>query len=259
MSAPAATERFSARVDAYVRSRPGYPPELVDLLTRECGLTGDGAIADFGSGTGLLTRLFLNRGHRVFGVEPNAEMRAAGETLLRGYPNFVSVAAAAETSGLDAASLDLVVAGQAFHWFDRAAARREFVRVLRPGGWLALVWNERRTQATPFLRDFEQLLLEYGTDYANVRHDNIAAGDLAAFFAPQPMREARFDNLQGFDYEGLESRLLSMSYVPAAGQARHAEMLVALRACFARHARAGRVEFEYDTRMYYGRLTAPIA
>src|SRR5579864_7721053 len=163
-----ATQRFSSRVDNYVRFRPGYPPEVLTLLKKECGLTADSVIADIASGTGIFTRMLAEIGVRVFGVEPNDEMRQAGEQFLKNYPRFTSVAGAAEATTLAEHSVDLVTAAQAAHWFDREKARREFMRILKPSGWTVLLWNERRTDSTPFLREYERLLLRYGTDYHEV-------------------------------------------------------------------------------------------
>jgi ubiquinone/menaquinone biosynthesis C-methylase UbiE len=152
MPATNATSRFSDRVENYVRYRPGYPPEVMMALKAECGLSPNHLIGDIASGTGNWTRRLLENGNRVFGVEPNTEMRAAGERLLAGFPNFTSVAGTAEETTLADQSVDFVTAAQAAHWFDREKARREFVRVLKPQGWLALLWNERVTDSTKFLR-----------------------------------------------------------------------------------------------------------
>src|SRR5438034_6729060 len=165
-------QRFSTRVDNYVKYRPGYPSEILELLRRNCALTNDSVIADIGSGTGKLSELFLKNGNRVYGVEPNEAMRVSSEALLARYPNFVSIPARAESTTLDSETIDLVTAGQAFHWFDREKTRREFTRILKPAGWVVLIWNERRLDSTPFLREYERLLLKYGTDYQVVRHEN---------------------------------------------------------------------------------------
>src|SRR5205085_8778925 len=125
------------------------------------------------------------------------------------YPEFLSIDATAEATTLPDHSIDLILAAQAFHWFDRPKARREFSRILRQGGWIVLVWNERRLDSTPFLRDYEQLLQTYATDYNRVRHENIDHEAIAAFFAPQPFQTRTFDNAQRFNYAGLEARLLS--------------------------------------------------
>jgi SAM-dependent methyltransferase len=247
------TQRFSSRVENYVRYRPGYPPDVVELLRCECGLTADTIVADIASGTGKLTRMFLENGNRVFGVEPNADMRKAGEQLLADYPRFTSVAGTAEATTLPDRSIDIVTAAQAAHWFDREKARREFVRILRPGGWTVLVWNERRTDSSAFLRAYEAMLLAHGTDYQEVRHERTTA-EISGFFAPAPYQEQVFELVQEFDYPALEGRLLSSSYTPQPGHPNYEPMLRELRFIFETHQVKGRVSFEYDTRVYYGKL-----
>ena len=247
------TQRFSSRVDNYVRYRPGYPPEVIELLRQQCGMTRHTIVADIASGTGLWTRLLLENGNRVFGVEPNDDMRRAGEEFLQAYPRFTSVAGTAEATTLRDHVADLATAAQAAHWFDRQGARREFVRILKPGGWTVLLWNERLTDSTHFLRDYEQLLLDFGTDYKEVRHERTTA-EIRDFFAPSPYQEAVFKYQQHFDYEGLEGRLLSSSYTPQAGHPKYTPMLKQLRRIFAEHQVRGRVQFEYDTRIFYGVL-----
>ena len=231
MPASNATSRFSDRVENYVRYRPGYPPEALQTLKDECGLAPRHVIAEIASGTGIWTRMLLNNGNRVFGVEPNAEMRKAGERLLATFPNFTSIAGTAEATTLADHSVDFITAAQAAHWFDRARASREFVRILKPGGWLVLLWNERLTDSTEFLRNYEQLLLTYGTDYKEVRHERTTES-VNEFFDPAPYRERVFDMRQEFDYAGVEGRLLSSSYAPGPGHPQHEPMLRELRRIF---------------------------
>lgn len=246
------TERFSSRVDTYVRARPSYPPEALDLLAERCGLAPRAVVADVGSGTGILTRLLLERGATVFAVEPNAAMRAAAEGALGSSPGFTSVAATAEATTLPDRSVDLVTAAQAYHWFDPGPTRREFARILRPGGWVALIWNDRRTGGTPFLEAYERLLLTHGTDYASVNHRRISEDELQAFFGAAPLQRASFPYRQIFDLAGLQARLLSSSYTPAPGLPGHDEMLEALAAIFTQHQVDGHVQLDYDTLVYYG-------
>ena len=247
------TTRFSDRVEDYVRYRPGYPAEVLDLLRRECGLRPEHAVADIASGTGAFTRLLLENGNQVFAVEPNPEMRDAGSRLLQSYSRMTSVPGTAEGTTLPSASVEFVTAAQAAHWFHRERARKEFVRILKPGGWCVLIWNERRTDATPFLRDYEQLLLAYGTDYKEVRHERTTA-TIHEFFAPAPYQECAFDLRQQFDYEGAAGRLLSSSYAPLADHPNHRPMMNELQRIVAAHAQDGVVEFEYNTRVYFGKL-----
>ena len=253
MPASNATNRFSDRVENYVRYRPGYPAEALRVLKDECGLATSDVIADIASGTGIWTRMLLENGNPVFAVEPNTEMRQAGERLLAGFPRFTSMPGKAEATTLQDAVADFVTAAQAAHWFDRERARQEFVRILRPGGWLVLLWNERITDSTPFLRDYEQLLLTYGTDYEKVRHERTTAA-VNEFFDPAPFQERVFALRQEFDYAGLEGRLLSSSYAPGPEHPRHGPMLSELRRIFDEYAEAGRVAFDYNTRVYFGRL-----
>jgi SAM-dependent methyltransferase len=247
------TQRFSSRVENYVRYRPGYPPEVVGLLQRECGFTCDSVIADIGFGTGIFTRLLLENGNRVFGVEPNVDMRNAGEEFLRDCPNFTSLEGTAEATPLGNQSIDFVTAAQAAHWFDLKKARREFQRILKPEGWAVLLWNERRLEDTAFLRDYEQLLLLYATDYQVVRHEGTRSA-IAHFFGPSPVQQGEFGISQEFDYAGLEGRLLSSSYTPSSGHANHEPMLRNLRQIFDKHQKNGRVVFAYDTKLYYGHI-----
>ena len=254
MPASNATSRFSDRVENYVRYRPGYPPEVLQALNAECGLAPSHTVADVASGTGIWTRVLLENGNPVFAVEPNADMREAGERLLAAFPKFASVAGTAEATTLADRSVDFVTAAQAAHWFDREKARREFVRILKPGGWLVLLWNERLTDSTAFLREYEQLLLKYGTDYQDIRHEHTTA-EVNEFFDPAPFQERIFEMRQEFGYTGVEGRLLSSSYAPGPGHPQYAAMLGELRRIFDRHAVAGQATFEYKTRLYFGQLS----
>jgi SAM-dependent methyltransferase len=253
MPASNATGRFSDRVENYVRYRPGYPAEVLRVLRDECRLSASDVVADIASGTGIWSRMLLENGNRVFGVEPNAEMRQSGERLLAEFDRFTSVPGTAEVTTLSDRSVDVVTAAQAAHWFDRERARREFVRILKPGGWLVLLWNERLTDATAFLRAYEQLLLTFGTDYADVRHERTTEA-VNEFFDPAPFAERVFALRQEFDYAGLEGRLLSSSYAPGPEHLQHRPMLRELRRLFDEHADAGRVSFDYNTLIYFGRL-----
>jgi len=249
-----ATQRFSSRVEHYARYRPGYPPEVIELLKAECGLTGQFLIADIACGTGIFTRMLLETGGRVFAVEPNEKMRRAAEEFLAGYSQFISVNGTAEVTTLPDHSVELITAAQAAHWFDPAKARREFIRILKPGGWLALIWNDRRIDASQFAREYENLLLRYATDYHEVRR---LGGDVTArtLFGASEFQSRVFDNCQEFDYTGLTGRLLSSSYTPQIGNPSYAPMLRELRRIFDAHQLNGRVIFDYDTQLYYGRIT----
>ena len=246
--------RFSSRVQDYVRYRPSYPQEIVPLLVRECGLTQTSRIADVGSGTGLLAQLFLKFGCKVTGVEPNAEMRRAGEEFLAGYPAFSSVAGQAERTGLPDGSVDMITAGQAFHWFQPEETRREFRRILRPDGWVVLIWNERRVTSDGFLAGYEDLVREYAPEYGVVDHRRIGAEAITAFYEHDRWRLAEFEYVQEFDLAGARGRLASSSYAPQPGAAQYEAMMNRLDELFKRWEVNGRVSMVYDTLVYFGRL-----
>jgi len=246
--------RFSDRVEDYVKYRPHYSHDVVHALQQACGLAPPHLIADVGCGTGLLAEIFLENGNRVIGVEPNREMRLAGEQYLADYENFSMVEGSAEATTLDAASADFVIAGQAFHWFKPPEARVEFARILKPGGWAVLVWHDRDTQSTPFLRAYESFVRQYSTDYEQVTHKYLASYEaLQHFFAPDEVKLITQHNRQRLDFDGLRGRLLSSSYIPKSGE-RHDAMMQALPEFFSAHAVEDRVTLEYDTKIYYGHL-----
>jgi SAM-dependent methyltransferase len=251
MSSP--TERFTSRVETYAKYRPGYPAAVIELLRSECGLTPSSIVADVGSGTGIFSEMLLKNGNTVIGVEPNAAMRGAAENLLRGYSKFQSVNGSAEATTLPNASVNLITAGQAFHWFDAAAAREEFVRILRPGSFVALIWNDRSLDSTTFLRGYENLLRQYGTDYAKVQEFD-PRDQIGNFFAPQSFKHKEFANQKEFDFAGFKGRVLSASYTPEPGSPRFEPMIKALKDLFDSCEKNGRVAFEYDTRVFYGQL-----
>jgi SAM-dependent methyltransferase len=248
------TQRFTGRVDNYARHRPSYPRAILSLLETQCGLTSVSVVADVGSGTGILSELFLENGNRVFGVEPNEEMRKAGEKRLERYLSFTSVAGTAEATTLDDACADFVTAGQAFHWFDVERTQTEFWRILRPGGWVVIIWNARRRNTTPFLAAYERLLRDHGTDYEQVEHGRSAAGMVDEFFGSDGYEAEVFDNAQTFDLDGLKGRLLSSSYVPGPGEPGSEAMLREAEELFHEHQTNGSVTIEYDTKVYYGHL-----
>ena len=246
------TERFSSRVADYVKWRPGYPEGVARDLAASARLAAGAIVADVGSGTGLLAQEFLKAGFRVVGVEPNEEMRAAGEKLLAGA-NFLSVAGRAEETGLKDESVDLVVAGQAFHWFDQPKARVEFRRILRGEKRAAMVWNERMVEASAFLQAYEGMMKRWATDYDRVDHRRVTESVMRDFFLSGTMVVRRYTNEQVFDLAGVKGRVMSSSYAPASGE-KHAGMMLELEAIFAAHQQAGHVRFVYETVVYEGHV-----
>ena len=259
-SSPEPTRRFSDRASDYTRGRPAYPEALVDAIVEAArlGPPPGGVVADVGSGTGVSSEPFLRRGYTVHAVEPNAAMRRAAEEALGGYPGFVSVDGSAEATTLPDASVDLVTVAQAFHWFDQGATRREFARVLRPGGAVALFWNWRWLGGTPFMDAYEALLHRFSTDYADVlrRWQVRDPAALGAFFGG-PFVTRSVPNHQAADRGRVRALVHSVSYLPAPGHPDHEEMLRALDRAFDAHARDGHVEIAYDAEAHVGALVPP--
>jgi SAM-dependent methyltransferase len=245
-------KRFSNRAAYYAKYRPRYPHAILNFMEQELGFSSASVIADFGSGTGILSEMFLKHGNLVFGVEPNKEMRETAEAILAGYPHFRSVNGSAETTMLPAASIDFVMAAQSFHWFDRTRARAEFLRILKPGRWVILIWNTRKNSTT-FMQAYERLVRDFANKSLAVRHENLGDGDLRAFLGEYKART--FSHSQALDLEGLTGRLLSSSYAPLPGDPRHIPTLNELRRIFDSYQRNGLVHLEYVTEVYAGKLT----
>jgi SAM-dependent methyltransferase len=250
----APTERFSTRVDNYARYRPSYPAASIDLLASRCGLAPGTQVADIGSGTGILSELLLERGAQVHAVEPNDAMRGSAEARLGGRPGFRSVRGSAEATTLPAASIELLVAGQAFHWFDAQRARKEALRVATAGAMGALLWNERPRGTHRFLDEYDALLRRHAPEYDRIVASRADVPSMRGFFGGH-MQEASFANEQRFDFEGLKGRLLSSSYAPEAGQPQHEALLAALHELYLRHERDGQIIFPYQTLVYFGPLS----
>ncbi len=246
-------ERFSNRVENYVKYRPAYPREILDLFAAEMNPLKNSVVADIGSGTGISAKLFLENGNSVFGVEPNAAMRGAAENFLKDFPRFKSVDGTSENTNLPENSVDFIVAAQAFHWFDKKKTRIEFQRILRENGFVALIWNERQLDTNDFLINYENHLKRFGTDYEKVRHDNLDEKLLQDFFQTK-MRRKTLLNVQTLDFDGLKGRMLSASYIPSEGDALFAPMIAELQSLFDKYAENGKIQILYNTNIFLSRL-----
>lgn len=241
-------KRFSSRVENYIKYRPSYPLEIINFLKEENILAKNTIIADIGSGTGILTKIFLDNGNQVYGIEPNKDMREAAEKILHGYINFTSLEGSAESTGLEEYSIELIVAGQAFHWFDVERTKREFKRILKPNGNVALIWNNRGKAGTDFNNSYENFILKYGIDVREVRKNE---GNVDLFFNYQ---KETFYNFQELDFTSFKGRVLSSSYIPLADTPIFPKMILELEDLFNKHQRNGIIRIEYDTEIYLGKL-----
>lgn len=257
-SPSAPTRRFSDRVEFYIRSRPRYPLDVLHFFQRRAGLLSADVVVDVGSGTGMLAELFLDNGNLVYCVEPNDEMRAAAQTLLGDRPNFHSIHGAAEATSLPGGLARLVVAGQAFHWFDPVATRAEFRRIMQPQGWAGLIWNERRRDDAPFSVEYHRLIEKHSRDHDAVMNRSRHATDpavLAAFFGPAGYERLCLDNAQSLSFATLVDRMASSSYMPLPDQPGFSELLHDLRVAFDAHSTDGSIRLSYDTIIFAGRMS----
>jgi ubiquinone/menaquinone biosynthesis C-methylase UbiE len=245
-------KRFSNRVDNYVKYRPGYPEEIMDFFTNKLNLKKNDKIADIGSGTGIFSEMLLKNDYTVYAVEPNKEMREASEKLLNHYDKFISINAAAESTGLEPQSIDLITSAQAFHWFKHKEAGIEFKRILKEDGWVVLIWNSRINSINQFMSDYENLLLKFAVEYSKVNHTNINRKLLQNFFSKYDV--VKFPNKQSFDFEGLKGRVLSSSYAPDENNPKFTAMIKTLSEIFHSNAKNGIVDILYNTEVYYGKL-----
>lgn len=249
------TERFSDRVDDYVKYRPTYPSEVIDLIAQVARLDSTSVVADIGCGTGIFAKLLLSSGASILGIEPNQPMLDAARIYLADQPRFTPRHASAEATGLGDASVDAITAAQAFHWFRRDEARAEFQRILKPQGWVFLVWNERLSDTSEFARGYEEILKDLATDYATTRHRNTSDEELLAWFQNSSARIESFDHGQSLSLEGLLGRAYSSSYVPASGTPEREVITNRLTRLFDDCQVDGEIRWDYRTKVYLGQLT----
>ncbi len=249
------TERFSDRVSNYIKYRPSYPDELIDTLASICHLDSQSIIADIGSGTGKFSKLLLDKNYRVVGVEPNKEMREVAEHQFSKLNNFISIEGESEETSIKSSSVDLITVAQAFHWFNRKKTRKEFERILKPTGYIALIWNQRNLDF-PFQKEYDQMLREYATDYNTVNHMSLTIEDFVDFYNPGEISTFEFVNTQYFELDGFLGRMQSSSYTPKTGTKEYEALIKAAENLFNKFENKGSIRFEYETFLYLGKLTA---
>lgn len=240
--------RFSARVSNYVKYRPKYPSAIIEFLTDKRILSKESIIADIGSGTGILSQLFLENGNKLYGIEPNGEMRNACKKILKHYKNFISIDATAENTTLKESSIDLITAGQAFHWFNVNKAKIEFKRILKSSGYVILIWNIRKKAKPGFQMDYEQFVLKYGKDYKEILKQDKNIDLLFEY------KRKLFYNSQLFNFDAFLGRVLSSSYIPLTNEPNFDEMVEEVKDLFEKYQKKGLIKIEYDTILYYGQL-----
>lgn len=246
------TRRFSNNVEKYIKYRPSYPAMLIDFFTKKLKGSSKAIIADIGSGTGLLAQLFLQNGNPVFGIEPNKQMREVGNQLLKKYPNFKSINGTAEATQLPNQSVDFIMAGQAFHWFDVEKSKKEFHRILKPNGQVLLIWNTRDDAKSDFMKKYNEFLLSYSTDYQLIMHRRLDDLTFERFYGNQEFKKEVFENFQIFDLDGLIGRYLSCSYAYDSEHPDHEKAMLEIKNIFRTYQENGQIKMWYNTELYHG-------
>lgn len=242
--------RFSSRAGDY-KNRWGYSPALLDYLRRTYGLAASTVVVDVGAGTGFLTRLLLQSGCCVYAVEPNAEMRAVAEAELGGNPNFISVPGQAEYLPLADASMDALTVGQALHWFQIEPARAEFLRVLNPGGWMAVADNRAVEDANDLERAVEDVCQRYFMSIGNAAEPPVR---IVQLFEGMEMHTARFANSYKCGRETFICAMLNSSLAPEAGSEGYLQAAAELGALFAFYAEGSLLTRTLETVVYSARF-----
>lgn len=243
------TNRFTHRVDDYVKYRPSYSSELIGFLKEKLNINNKTQIADIGSGTGISAKLFLELGATVFGVEPNLKMRTAANIYLKEYSNFLNIDGSGEQTTLESKSIDIIVCAQAFHWFCNEAAKNEFERILKPNGHIVLIWNDR-DENDAFQADYEHIIQKYSTDYNEVAHKHITDAIIQSFFENRTIEKHSYTYSQSFDFEGLIGRITSSSYMPNKSDANFEAMKNEVRELYQRYEENNQIQFRYTSRVF---------
>lgn len=245
------TGRFANRADNYLQYRPAYPTEILRFLNQTMGLAQAHRVADIGSGTGLFAELFLKDGYSVTGVEPDAAMRKAAQERLGQYNLFTSLATRAESTGIEKETIDLVTVAQAFHWMDAELTRKEFERILTPGGAVAIASTVRK-KYTPFLAGYHQLKQTFRLEPLPALSDDTRINH---FFGKREVHFQSFPHRHWLDFDGLKGLLLSSSNIPLPGHTSYDTMISTLVQLFVVYNKNGFVEMEYDTNLYWAKLS----
>src|SRR5487761_1149721 len=230
------TQRFTGRAEAYSSYRPTYPKQFLDILNKEANFDSTKIVADIGSGTGILSKLFLENGNRVFSVEPNDDMRSVAGSNLGHFQRFASIKGTAENTTLEDRSVDLISVGQALHWFDSKRSWKEFSRIIKRGGYLCILYNDRKT------------------DDASGIMQRVEDDILSKFFSGWSFKKFSISNEQVLDFEGLVGRVCSASYMPQQNQQGFSEVKRELKDMFSKYQKDNKIMLSYETNIFLGLL-----
>ncbi len=243
------TKRFDGKGELYAKSRPSYAAALFAHMKDVLRIPAGSAFADIGSGTGIFSKQLLESDYRVYGVEPNADMRKKAEEKLAGYAGFTSVEGVAADTRLPDGSVDHVTAAQAYHWFDPLAFREECRRILKPGGMVFIVYNFR-DESAQYHKDLAELRRRYSPNFRGF-YEGMNNEKCRAFFDGE-CGVFRADNSVTYDHQSYIARLLSSSYSLSESDIRYAAYLEDAERLFERYSNDGTLVVPTATVAYYG-------
>lgn len=246
------TSRFSDRVLDYEKFRPEYPGEIIDILIKECQIQNL-VVADIGSGTGKFTKLLIAAAKQVIAVEPNLKMREVIENKFRSISNFRSIGGTAEQVSLPDSSVDMITAAQSFQWFNKSKSKEEFIRILKRGGWVVLLWNNRNIES-PFEISYEELMSKYALPYPYKKKDDEFMKDIKDFYGESAFKFFELYSYQDLDYSGMKGRILSSSFIPKEESPNHKLLEKDIKSTFDHYQQSGRVRLSYKVDIYIGTI-----
>jgi len=244
---------FNGKASIYSRYRPDYPKDLLKMLEKETGFNRNWIVADIGSGTGIMSRLFLENGNHVYCIEPNDDMRSESIKLTSSFLKCKVLKGTAENTGLDTDSIDIIVAGQSFHWFDPVAAKKEMTRVLKPGGFAALIWNNRSERENSLSKEYDYICSKYSHNYQGTGNSRIESDTFITFFH-NGFKKFETPNYQKLNLDGILGRYFSTSYALQPQDPEYGDAVESLKKLFRKFEKNGYATMEYETQIFLGQL-----
>lgn len=248
-------ERYSSKTDDYAKYRPNFPNEIVEFLYSNDFINSNSIIADIGSGTGRFTRLLLEKGNKVYGVERNDEMRAKAEQLLSQYSNFISIRGSAEETVLTDNTIDLITAAQAFHWFNKEKCLSEFKRIIKKNGKVLILWDDFLTNYNNFSIEYGKVLNKYRIVELGQMEKRFTRTEMISdFFRNNKYETLSFTHEIYQNFNSIKGGALSASFTPKPDEVNYKPFLLELQEVFEKFQSEGKVLTAFQTICYLGKI-----
>lgn len=246
-------DRFFNKAEKYELYRPSYTEESIEKIFDLCRIvpSNEAKVADIGAGTGKFTQLLLDKGFIVYAIEPNEEMRIIADKKFKDYDNFHSIDKVAEDTSLENNSISIITVAQAFHYFDLDKTKKEFKRILKPQGKVALLWNFR-LRDSEFIKEYENIIYGLHSNKVKPTHaqDNMTDELFKNFFTNYEI--ANISNSQEFDFESLWGRTLSNNHMPNENESEYLQLYDSIKKLFDKYEQNGKILFQYRTQIVVG-------